>query len=168
MKKCNYAKVFIESEQLHAKMKEWRMQGKGGTWYYERAKHKYWRLRGMLCRNKNHNHERIQRPDGSWACPEHINAPVGYIYVLKADGSDFYKIGKSKEYTDRIKKLRIQLPFKVGIYCVFKTTSTDEVERLIHDQWKENRVNGEWFKIDEDQIEQLKYFISNLAYAQIV
>lgn len=69
--------------------------------------------------------------------------PDGYVYVLKA--GDYFKIGRAKDPYERIKTLKIQLPFPVEIYNVFPCEDYCLTERHMHHFYKKNRVNGEWF-----------------------
>lgn len=73
--------------------------------------------------------------------------PDGYLYVLRA--GDYYKIGRSKTPTERIKQLKIQLPFPVEVVYLFPCEDMVAVEGWYHWLFADQRVNGEWFLLHD-------------------
>lgn len=73
--------------------------------------------------------------------------PDGYVYVLEA--GPFYKIGRTKDLSSRIKTLSIQLPFPVKCIAAFPCEDTAAAERELHERFSEHRANGEWFMIPD-------------------
>lgn len=78
-----------------------------------------------------------------------------YVYILNAKGSDFYKIGRSDYPDKRIKQLSIQLPFPAEVIAVFRTLVCLDVEEYLHFTYRHKYLNGEWFKLDHQDIEQI-------------
>lgn len=72
----------------------------------------------------------------------------GYVYILKSEYG--YKIGKSKKLEDRVKKFGVLLPFSFDLVCYIKTADHGKVERELHQIFKDDRINGEWFRMDEN------------------
>lgn len=91
----------------------------------------------------------------------------GFIYVVGcAEG--FYKIGRCRYIDERIKQLRIQLPFKIDVIHMLFVTDPAAEERRIHGIFREKRVNGEWFKLDADDLDyigKVLVFYSDLRLA---
>ncbi len=75
--------------------------------------------------------------------------PGGFVYVLEA--GEFYKIGRSSRLDNRIKTLAIQLPFPVRVLTAFPCEDAAATERWLHELFSEYRVNGEWFRIPDQE-----------------
>ncbi len=81
----------------------------------------------------------------------------GYVYLIKADGSNRYKIGFSTKPTERIKALQKTCPFPLSISHLILVDDMVNVERHFHSQFHHYHVNGEWFDLPADAI---NYFIA--------
>lgn len=68
---------------------------------------------------------------------------TGYIYILRFNGSNNYKIGKAIDADRRIKQHKTTSMFAFTVVKVFKTANHDQVERLIHSDLASYRVRGE-------------------------
>lgn len=88
-------------------------------------------------------------------CSQVENYRRGYIYLLKS--GDLYKIGRTDNPSDRIKTLKIQLPFPVSVYVVKKVSCSYEMEKFLHTSLADFRVNGEWFKLNDWVAESIRY-----------
>lgn len=78
----------------------------------------------------------------------------GFIYVIGcAEG--YYKIGRCRYINQRVKQLRIQLPFKIELVHMLFVSFPAYEERCIHEFFRERRVNGEWFRLDEKDLEYI-------------
>ena len=82
----------------------------------------------------------------------------GHVYLIHSDHG--VKIGKTSNPGKRITTLRIQLPFKVTKTEIFEVENMDNVETFLHQKYKEERLNGEWFKLSKSQISEAKQIIS--------
>lgn len=81
----------------------------------------------------------------------------GFIYLLKADNG-FIKIGKAKALDSRIEQLGIQVPMKTELIYSFKTDDMGGDEKILHDQFAHKRDHGEWFRLDSEDIKEIKFF----------
>ena len=72
----------------------------------------------------------------------------GYVYVLSA--GPYVKVGRTKNPDNRIKALKIQLPFPVGVEAVIPCEDHVSAERYLHHFMRRERVNGEWFDLSGD------------------
>lgn len=73
---------------------------------------------------------------------------IGYVYLIKAEGTNRLKIGYSKDPEKRLLAIQSpQSPFKLKL--VYKELVADcaSFEKFLHDYYKEYRVFGEWFEI---------------------
>ena len=84
----------------------------------------------------------------------------GYVYVLQL-GPD-YKIGRTHNPSSRIKwiaefyeSVRPILPYKINPIIVFLTTNMYATEERLHREYEEKRLNGEWFRLNEYDIQEI-------------
>jgi hypothetical protein len=76
------------------------------------------------------------------------------IYVINAEGTDWYKIG----YTGGAIKVRLQ-SLQTGnprkLRCIFCVEGNLLHERVLHERFSSRRVNGEWFELSRDDLETI-------------
>lgn len=98
--------------------------------------------------------QHLYRPSyGVPSKPQKQNS-TGIVYVLAGNG--FYKIGKTTNLRARLSQLTPKLPFEVELIHTIKTEDIDSLEEFLHEQFAGKRVNGEWFRLDENDIKALK------------
>lgn len=78
----------------------------------------------------------------------------GYIYFLGGDG--YVKIGKAKKLYSRIASLELLFPFEVKLLHTIKSNDINKDEVTFHKMFSTKRTNGEWFKLDEDDVAKIK------------
>jgi hypothetical protein len=74
------------------------------------------------------------------------------VYLIKAvssSGDVSYKIGKSVNPQKRVKELQTGNSNKLEISCVYDTQYVNLLESTLHIHFKQFRMEGEWFAIDE-------------------
>jgi hypothetical protein len=87
---------------------------------------------------------------------EKIYNPInGFIYFLQAE-NDIVKIGKTINLKNRFDQIQPQLPFKTKIMYVLKTPDYTLLEKKFHELFDDKQVNGEWFKLTDIDIENIK------------
>ena len=89
----------------------------------------------------------------------HAATPTpGYIYVLSSNDT-WFKIGKATVWVVRVvKQLKVQLPFPVVVRYAFKSEDCTRDETALHRRFKSKRLNGEWFSLDEGDLEHIRQF----------
>jgi hypothetical protein len=78
----------------------------------------------------------------------------GFVYLIK--GSKGYKIGMSKTPLERITTLGVVLPFPIETLAVIETDDMVALERQLHKHYDEFRLNGEWFDLRDDHVEDIQ------------
>lgn len=81
------------------------------------------------------------------------------IYLLKDTIRDVYKVGRSSNFHERFKQLKTA---NAGIELVACYKGVPNDEKVIHSVYDgfEKRVSGEWFKLNEADIDYfVKYFV---------
>jgi len=80
----------------------------------------------------------------------------GYIYLIQAiTPVNHYKIGLSKEPVTRIESMGVKLPFPVETIHIFPTDDMTTTEKTLHENFADRRVNGEWFELDEGDVDYI-------------
>jgi len=72
------------------------------------------------------------------------------VYLLKA--GPYYKIGKAKDLDQRIKQIKLQLPYPVETLHSIKTDDSMGIESYWHKRFACKRANGEWFLLTDDDV----------------
>jgi len=81
----------------------------------------------------------------------------GYIYIIQSlTESTNYKIGRAKDAIERIHRLEVKLPFAIDVIHVISCSNRYDAERQMHERYKDRRLNGEWFKLTEEDIRDIK------------
>jgi hypothetical protein len=85
-----------------------------------------------------------------------FRGPVpGFVYLLRADNG-VYKIGASTTPEQRSKTLGIQLPYETILEHTIETDDMYWLEGWLHHKFTKKRKQGEWFELDEADIEYIK------------
>ena len=85
-------------------------------------------------------------PKPSIASPITLNK-LPKAYIMKDDNTGYYKIGKSVNPKLREKTLQSEKP-TIKMIKVFDK----DIEKELHNQYKEFRVRGEWFNLNSIQV----------------
>lgn len=80
----------------------------------------------------------------------------GFVYLLKCKNTNIYKIGYSKNVSRRVKQLMTNIPYKLNIHHVIETEDMLGLESYLHDLYEDKRMNGEYFKLDQEDVEYIK------------
>lgn len=78
----------------------------------------------------------------------------GYVYILRY--GIHFKIGKATSIRQRLTALGISMPEEPELIHVIKACNPDIGERLLHRKFWPKHVRGEWFALDQKDIEWLK------------
>lgn len=84
-----------------------------------------------------------------------VNDKSGYVYLVKNDDG-YYKIGMTKNWEDRRKTFNVLLPFEIEYTHLIHTKDMAWLEHDLHRRFDHKRVNGEWFKLDDADVEYIK------------
>lgn len=89
-----------------------------------------------------------------------MSAPqMGYVYVLSTpDG--YYKIGSSRNPSNRLSQITLLLPYELKQEFLFMCELGQErwSERQIQQRFAKKRTRGEWFKLSKKDLE---WFLQN-------
>lgn len=81
------------------------------------------------------------------------------VYVIQMDETEVdhvYKIGVSNAPGRRLRALQTSSPFPLNIVHKFVAEPAEDAEGLLHAKYREQQLNGEWFRLTLEQITELK------------
>lgn len=87
---------------------------------------------------------------------KHICAKSGYVYLIKM--GDYYKIGISKKPNTRIDSFT-KMPDPIEIIYIEKVYGYVDAEKELHEKYNLKNKRGEWFSLDEKDIEDIKKYL---------
>lgn len=79
----------------------------------------------------------------------------GHVYVIKGERGA-YKIGKTNNLDNRLKLFHVKLPFDIHLIHAIPSGDIDLLEKELHQKYDAQRINGEWFELSDEDIEEIK------------
>ena len=96
--------------------------------------------------------------------PKIKKAKEGHIYIVFCNRSKLYKIGMTcTNPTERFKQLKISNP-DIQQHSTFKTDDVVSTESWLHYVYSDKRVSGEWFELNESDLERIKEILTTEEY----
>lgn len=80
----------------------------------------------------------------------------GFVYVIylgDSGGERFYKIGMAASFGSRFDAHRCASPFESFVACAYFVGNMRDEERALHAEFADKRVRGEWFRLDDDDLD---------------
>lgn len=107
----------------------------------------------------------MKRSRSNGVAPERLNpievigkpttgANAGVVYVLKS--SYGYKVGRTRNVPARMRAFGVHLPFVYTIPLCVWFDDCRIAERGFHHKFAAKRINGEWFDLDEGDLDQIR------------
>ena len=78
-----------------------------------------------------------------------------YVYLLQANNSGLYKIGFTRHPDHRILEIEGDVGADLDYVCTIETDDMRRLEKELHEKYAKQRLEGEWFDLDEPEIEYL-------------
>jgi len=138
-------------------LKKWAAEGFAPTHYIEDGKRIYW-MSDLL---KFVNAHKVYPANNPPTCAP---PPRGFIYLIKAGPR--YKIGMTDDPSKRIKALQTGNPHRLTAMTVREVSNPAWVEAQLHRKYEARRVQGEWFRFNRIEAQEVKKHIEGLSYVQ--
>ena len=75
---------------------------------------------------------------------------MAWVYVIHAEGTDIYKIGRTAAPPDRrLITLQASSPIRLEFAYLFETEDSAGLERKLHRLCAKKHSHGEWFRLDQ-------------------
>lgn len=82
---------------------------------------------------------------------------AGFVYLIRHGSSRReYKIGKTYDELRRLGEIRLHMPENIINIHVIKTDDPSGVEAYWHKRFSRNRINAEWFDLNNSEVEAFK------------
>lgn len=94
------------------------------------------------------------------------NRPHGFLYFIKADGHDLYKIGVSSKPDRRLKDIEGVLPFHIKILSIHFFYNVYDIEANMEKKLAASRVKGEWYSMSIQKAKEVMIYLHNLNIEQ--
>ncbi len=78
------------------------------------------------------------------------------VYIIKIKGLDYYKIGMSYGFKNRLIALQTVLPFELEVVMLLYSERYDKLESDLHKRFSHKCIKGEWFQLIGDDILKLQ------------
>lgn len=91
----------------------------------------------------------------------------GYLYLVKDNASERIKIGITTNHKERLRSLNTMVPYGITVIEIFPSNRYVELEKEVHERYKDKRKNGEWFEFNEDELEECMYYIKEMTYDDV-
>lgn len=97
------------------------------------------------------------------------NKNQGFVYFIQSEFG--IKIGQTKHLNIRMNVFNVKLPFKTTLLCFVLDENYKNIETMLHNFFKNRRINGEWFDINENNImevtKNLRLPTTNIHHFQV-
>lgn len=98
-----------------------------------------------------------------WRCddcvsdfPHSTHSRAGFVYIFGCTETGYYKIGCGNTPNSRMKDYeRAKLPFPVEMLHTIPADDKERAEAELHRLYREQRTNGEWFKLTADDLARI-------------
>jgi hypothetical protein len=80
------------------------------------------------------------------------------IYLMLDENTGYHKIGRSKNPNKRERTLQSEKP---TISLFYHCEVPAKIESILHEKYKDYRVRGEWFDLDEEQINEIVEYLES-------
>ena len=81
-----------------------------------------------------------------------LDNEYGYLYLVQQKGTPYYKIGITKDIKRRLSSFKTAIPKGINILSTILIYKYKHVERRLHQEFKTKNINGEWFELDETDL----------------
>ena len=114
-----------------------------------------WELYLTVCGACSEAHEAFQKLWKLYYKSSDVELPadVGYVYFINA-GPQLFKIGMTNQNPyKRLSTIQTGCPYPVEMYKYIETKTPRQVEEKLHQMFKDQRLQGEWFSITTEDVE---------------
>jgi len=90
---------------------------------------------------------------------EQYSVEGAHVYILQC--GPYYKIGASAKVGQRISQLSALPPFDIELIHTIPTDDMYGLESELHTQFSDKRKRGEWFELDDSDVEYIKGLVGD-------
>jgi len=90
---------------------------------------------------------------------------TGFVYFLSSEFG--IKIGCTSKLKERLNVFTVRLPFETKIHSYIECKKYNQLESTLHNLLSHKRINGEWFKLTEDDFVEIDMLITNMKLKRV-
>lgn len=85
--------------------------------------------------------------------------------MIWVEGTNFYKIGRTKNIKKRLNAMKTGNPFNLHVIFRFEMSGqlAVDVERELHYSYKDSKIRGEWFALSSTQRGKLEKKVARIT-----
>lgn len=87
-----------------------------------------------------------------------------HVYILRAKGTDYYKVGRTAHVYKRIQTLQTGCPYEISVVGIYRVQDALRLEMFLHYQLDKYKVRLEWFELSKETLDEV---VSNLKRVQV-
>lgn len=88
-----------------------------------------------------------------------------YVYIMFDSNTGYFKLGRSKNPAYRERTLQSEKP---TISIVYFSKAEIDIEKQLHEKYKQKRIRGEWFSLTVKDVEEIKSIIKINSYGTLI
>ncbi|NRA92146.1 MAG: GIY-YIG nuclease family protein [Psychroserpens sp.] len=81
--------------------------------------------------------------------------PNSNLYIIKIESKNIYKIGVSQNPQRRFRDIENSMPYYVEVVFNEYIDNAYKIEEQVHDKYKNKHIKSEWFKLSNEDINQI-------------
>ena len=81
-----------------------------------------------------------------------VKDEFGYVDLIRAESGE-YKIGRSKDVSARMRNFATLAPFNFELIHTFPAHTFWKAERKLQNRYRDKRIKGEWYRLDQTDVE---------------
>ena len=90
------------------------------------------------------------------------NNYTGCVYFINIENTTKFKIGYTKHKPEsRLSNLQTGCPEKLILFRYVMCNDPIKLEKYLHECFDDNKIRGEWYNMDHDDVEKLSEFLKN-------
>src|SRR5262245_21221533 len=93
-----------------------------------------------------HGRNSLSGPRKIMDLSEKVGQKVGWVYLIHARETPYYKIGASRDVEHRLHNLQSASPFALEVEHAVASSQPGRLEAALHAAFASRRVRGEWFE----------------------
>ena len=108
------------------------------------------------------NQEECKKEMQQYAMQNNFEIPIKhettFVYLMLDKNTGYHKIGRSINPNKRERTLQSEKP---TITLFYHCEVPVKIETILHEKYKDYRVRGEWFDLDEEQINEIVEYLES-------
>ena len=93
---------------------------------------------------------------------------TAFVYLVRMETQPIYKIGYSTSVPRRMSQFGVLLPFPYRLEFALRVGGARTAESSLHELFQHRRMNGEWFRLDDRDVSNIKWRLLSLQALDLI